>query len=221
LTLLAAQAGEVAHDALVGRADLLDEAAGGQQVAALEQFDDFVEQRLHLQQHQGVELVEQVVDDRRRRRRGSPRRSRPPRPACAGRGRGGGEGTDAGDRLHLDLRRQFAHDAGEVAEGGEGRGVALDQEHQVAAFGEQLDGASRRGPRPCRESRGRASSGRPAPRRRRHGEAAALDDRQRVRDSSAFFTGYSQRAPDCSAAQARRVISSGSPGPSEAPISLP
>ncbi len=99
----------------------------------------------------------------------------------AGSGGGGGKGGDAGNGLHLDLGHQFAHDAGQVAEGGEGGGIAFDQEDEVAAFGEQRHGLLG-GPRPglgqdVGVARHREDQ---FDRIGRHGEAAALDDGQRV-----------------------------------------
>ena len=64
IDLFAAQAGYVVDDALLGRAHLFDEATGGEQLAAPEQVEHLIEQRFHLHQYQGVEFVEQMVDDR-------------------------------------------------------------------------------------------------------------------------------------------------------------
>ena len=56
-------------------------------------------------------------------------------------GRGGrSERRNAGNGFDLDFGHLLAHDAGEMAEGGEGRGIAFDQKDQIAALGEQFDG---------------------------------------------------------------------------------
>ena len=92
-----------------------------------------------LEQGQGVELVEQVVDDLDAVVGGDDgegfvllgQRH-------AGSSRGGGEGETPG-MVSTSTGTTFAHDAGEVAEGGEGGGIAFDQEDEIAAFAEQFD----------------------------------------------------------------------------------
>ena len=57
----------------------------------------------------------------------------------AGRCGGGGEGRNAGDRFNRDRRRLFADDAGEVAEGGKGRGVPFDEKDDIVPCRQQFD----------------------------------------------------------------------------------
>ena len=92
-----------------------------------------------------------------------------------------GEGRDAGNGLDDDPGRQLANDARQMAEGGEGRGVALDQEDEIASFGEQ------RHRRLGRAQPGLGENFRIARHREdkrhgvgRRGQSAAFDDGQRI-----------------------------------------
>ena len=46
----------------------------------------------------------------------------------------------AGYGFDLDLWRQFAGDAGKMAEGSKGRGIAFNEKDQIASLGKQFDG---------------------------------------------------------------------------------
>ena len=124
--------GGAAHAAFVLGTDALDEVRTFEQLACFQPVDELVEDGLDLHEHERVEVRQQAVDGAHAVGSGHDGHG----VVLLGEGHarigaGSGEGIDAGDDLHLHARIEPLHGAGQMAKGGVGAGIALDEEEHV------------------------------------------------------------------------------------------
>ena len=145
---LVANLGQIPDRPLLGAADLLHEAGVGQQAASLQQVDDVTQQRFDLEQDQGVELVQQVIDGVDAITGGEDGQGVVRVRQGQTQVRGGGLiGGDPGYHLHPNFGIQGSDGARQVAEGGIGGGIAFHQETDIPPCLELFqDAVSRRQP---------------------------------------------------------------------------